>query len=111
MIYALLLFLGVTLAYPLMKRNSCLYVLNQEGVTQNKIIFWFGMLPQQVLTKYYIWQLFTYMFLHGDFLHILLNMFILWMFGCEIERNLGFKEFLKYYTVCGIGGACGEYRV
>ncbi len=43
------------------------------------------------------------MFLHGDFLHILLNMFILWMFGCEVERYWGDKEFLKYYFICGIG--------
>lgn len=50
-----------------------------------------------------IWQLLTYMFLHGGFFHILLNMFILWMFGSDLERTWGSKEFLKYYLICGIG--------
>ncbi len=60
--------------------------------------------PRAILTKFYIWQIVTYMFLHGGFLHILLNMFILWMFGCEVERYVGFDRFLKYYFICGIGG-------
>ncbi|NIT69789.1 rhomboid family intramembrane serine protease [candidate division KSB1 bacterium] len=43
------------------------------------------------------------MFLHGGIWHILINMFILWMFGCEVERTLGTREFTKYYTICGVG--------
>ncbi len=69
----------------------------------NQLISWFGLHPVYIYKKFYIWQFFTYMFLHGDFLHILLNMFILWMFGCEVERYWGDKEFLKYYFICGIG--------
>lgn len=69
----------------------------------DSLIIRFGLLPRLIYTKFYIWQLVSYMFLHGDFIHILLNMFILWMFGCEIERNLGYKNFLIYYFTCGIG--------
>jgi membrane associated rhomboid family serine protease len=43
------------------------------------------------------------MFLHGGFFHILFNMFALWMFGCEIERVWGTKEFLRYYFITGVG--------
>lgn len=50
-----------------------------------------------------IYQLFTYMFLHGGFTHILFNMFALWMFGCTIENVWGPKRFLVYYLVCGVG--------
>ena len=50
-----------------------------------------------------IWQVFTYMFLHGGFFHILINMFMLWMFGSELENLMGKKEFYKYYLICGVG--------
>ena len=49
------------------------------------------------------WQLGSYLFLHGGFWHIFFNMFILWMFGAELEREWGTKEFLKYYFLTGIG--------
>lgn len=54
-----------------------------------------------------IWQPFTYLFLHGDFWHILFNMLTLWMFGADLERDWGMQRFLKYYFVCGVGaGLC-----
>ncbi|HRE40134.1 MAG TPA: rhomboid family intramembrane serine protease [Ignavibacteria bacterium] len=48
------------------------------------------------------WQLFTYMFLHGSFMHIFMNMFVLWMFGFELENIWGSKKFLIYYISCGV---------
>lgn len=57
------------------------------------------------LMKGYIWQAVTYMFLHGGLFHILINMYILWMFGRELEYMWGTKEFYKYYFICGIGAA------
>tara|TARA_B100000131_G_scaffold314208_1_gene350695 strand:- start:51 stop:872 length:822 start_codon:yes stop_codon:yes gene_type:complete len=53
--------------------------------------------------QFYIWQLVSYMFLHGGIFHIFFNMFALWMFGRELEIIWGSKRFLKYYMVCGIG--------
>lgn len=52
---------------------------------------------------FHVFQLFTYMFLHANFMHIFFNMFALWMFGCVIERVWGAKKFLFYYISCGIG--------
>lgn len=52
-----------------------------------------------------VWQPVTYMFLHGGFSHIFFNMFALWMFGRELEVQLGSQRFLTYYMVCGIGAA------
>jgi len=66
----------------------------------------FALSAEGVLGEYKIWQLFTYMFLHDNssFWHIFFNMFILWMFGSELEYSWGSKEFLKYYFITGIGG-------
>ena len=64
----------------------------------------FGLVPKLVWSKFFVWQLFTYMFLHGGFWHIFMNMFILWMFGSDLERDWGSKEFFKFYVMCGMGG-------
>lgn len=49
------------------------------------------------------WQYITYMFLHGGFSHIFLNMLVLWMFGMELENMWGTRRFLIYYFICGLG--------
>jgi membrane associated rhomboid family serine protease len=69
------------------------------------IIFYLGLIPADVVERYRLWQIVTYMFLHGGVLHILLNMLALWMFGTELERLWGTRFFLKYYFVTGIGAA------
>ena len=51
------------------------------------------------------WQLVTHMFMHGDFYHILGNMFALWMFGSVLENLWGSARFLTFYMVCGLGAA------
>lgn len=53
--------------------------------------------------NFQIWQIITYQFMHADFMHILFNMFMLWMFGIEIEHIMGSRKFLLYYLLCGIG--------
>ncbi|MEX0893640.1 MAG: rhomboid family intramembrane serine protease [Gemmatimonadota bacterium] len=59
--------------------------------------------PAYILIK--PWSLFTYMFLHGDFWHLFWNMLGLFFFGPALEERWGSKEFLKFYLVCGLGGA------
>jgi membrane associated rhomboid family serine protease len=62
-----------------------------------------GLEPSYVVRKLWVWQLGTYMFLHGGMFHILFNMLALWMFGAELERIWGTPYFLKFYFVTGIG--------
>lgn len=62
-----------------------------------------GLVPADFLGRGYLWQVVTYMFLHGSFLHILFNMLFLWMMGSEVERYWGSREFLKYYLITGCG--------
>src|SRR6476659_9502816 len=64
-----------------------------------------GLSPVAVLTQLRVWQLITYMFLHGGVFHIVFNMLALWMFGAELERTWGTRYFLKFYFVTGIGAA------
>jgi membrane associated rhomboid family serine protease len=64
-----------------------------------------GMHPAFVVQYGWIWQLATYMFLHGGVFHILFNMLALWMFGAELERIWGTRYFLKFYFGTGIGAA------
>ena len=61
----------------------------------------FGMVPALVIGKFYIWQFVTYIFLHGNFGHIFFNMFALWMFGSELERTWGTREFTRYFLLTG----------
>jgi len=63
---------------------------------------WFGLTPNILVHKFAFWQPVTYMFLHGDFMHLLINMLVLWVIGGELERYWGTREFLRYYFVCGI---------
>jgi membrane associated rhomboid family serine protease len=64
-----------------------------------------GLMPAAVVDELHVWQLATYMFLHGGIFHILFNMLALWMFGAELERLWGTRYFLKFYFVTGVGAA------
>ncbi len=59
--------------------------------------------PINVWQEGYVWQPFTYMWLHGGFMHIAMNCFGLWMFGSELALEWGRKEFLSFYLQTGIG--------
>ena len=81
------------------------YVLNGLNIDLNNIFSLLFFLA----SDFRIWQLVTYMFMHGGVMHILMNMFMLWMFGMVVENVWGPKKFLFYYMVCGIGaGLCQE---
>lgn len=71
--------------------------------------FGLGLKPYDINHKFAIWQFFTYMFLHGNFLHLLFNMLVLWLFGSEIEKYWGSSTFLKYFFLTGIGGGLCFY--
>jgi membrane associated rhomboid family serine protease len=64
-----------------------------------------GLRPADMVGQLYLWQPFTYMFLHSGIFHILFNMLALWMFGVELERMWGTQFFTRYYFVCGAGAA------
>ena len=75
------------------------FVFGRIGVELNDLLG----LHFFMASEFHIYQLFTYMFMHGGWEHIFFNMFALWMFGCVVERVWGPKKFLFYYLVCGVG--------
>jgi len=70
-----------------------------------ELVKWFGLVPAGVVPLFRIWQRFTYLFLHdvNSIWHILTNMFMLWMFGRELELVWGKNRFLYYYFLTGVG--------
>lgn len=100
--------------------NVSVFVL--QMITGGLLVKWFGLTPTDILMTGptggivdgltidsnppvpLLYQLVTYMFLHGGFFHLLMNMFVLWMFGREIEQVWGTKRFYRYYFLTGIAG-------
>jgi membrane associated rhomboid family serine protease len=64
-----------------------------------------GALRPSLFFSGWLWQPFTYMWLHalGNPLHLLFNMFSLWMFGSQVALLWGDRRFLQYYLICGVG--------
>ncbi len=72
----------------------------------------YGIELSRVIGLYYFgsemfkpFQIVTHMFMHGGFIHLLFNMYALWLFGQVLERVWGAKKFLIYYLVTGLGAA------
>ncbi len=63
----------------------------------------FGLIPFKVWGQLFLWQLVTYIFLHGGLGHIFWNMLVLWMFGCALESYWGSREFLRFFLITGAG--------
>lgn len=78
------------------------FVLGQDASGEYRLNDLLG-LHFFMASDFQVYQLITYMFMHGGFEHIIFNMFALWMFGCVVERVWGAKKFLFYYIACGVG--------
>jgi membrane associated rhomboid family serine protease len=89
---------------PMVKRlliaNAVVFGL--QLVLRDFMLDWFAFQPRQLVFR--PWGPFTYMFLHGDLMHLFGNMLFLFFFGPPLEARWGEKEFLRYYVVCGLGG-------
>ena len=84
-----------------------LVLVLQQYIFSSPIIYQiFGFVPARIEGQFFIWQFFTYMFIHSaGIFHLLFNMMVLWMFGSELEQLWRKKFFLIYYLVCGVGSA------
>ena len=79
--------IAVHFLLPFLGLNKGFFALNVVGFVYN----------------HYFWQVFTYMFVHGDLTHLFFNMLALLIFGSAVERAIGSKEFLLMYFVIGVG--------
>lgn len=69
------------------------------------LIYKFGFIPKRFFETKSFFPLFSSMFFHGGFFHLLSNMWYLWIFGNNLERKLGRFKFLIFYLLCGMGSA------
>lgn len=63
------------------------------------------------LERRQLWKVFTYMFVHENFLHLALNMITFWIFGRRVERAWGSSRFTWFYLWCGLGGWFFHYMM
>ena len=98
---------------PVVKRLAivicaCWFVIQilLDKVFKLNISTWMILHPDHVIEKFWVWQLFTYMFFHAlSPFHVLFNLLMLWFFGAELEKHWGAKFFTTYFFVCGVGAA------
>ena len=83
--------------------NVCVFLFLRFAKNPQEILLYVGLVPVAVIKERFLWQPLSYMFVHVDFWHVLLNMLVLWWFGCDIERSFGSKYFLRYYLLTGVG--------
>jgi membrane associated rhomboid family serine protease len=79
--------------------NILVYIMQRINPTLTSYL---AMNPVNIIRHHFYWQFVTYMFAHGGLSHILFNMLALFMFGAQVERRMGSKEFLVYYMSVGI---------
>jgi rhomboid family protein len=70
-----------------------------------------GFQLEPVQVHFQLFQLVTYSFLHGSVMHLLLNMYALWLFGTRMENVWGSRAFAVYYFVCVIGAGLTQLLV
>ncbi len=80
--------------------NAVLFVLSR--LSENLAVLG-ALIPKAFWNMGYLWQPFTYMWLHANLLHLAMNMFVLWMFGSQLALVWGARRFLRYYLICGVG--------
>ena len=75
-----------------------LYEFSLDPFSQNHFISTYGIVP----AKFQYLDLLTSMFLHGGWMHVIGNMWFLWIYGDNVEDVLGHSRYLLFYLLCGI---------
>ena len=83
------------------------YFIIQGAQLSENFIYTYALIPANpsILT------IFSSMFMHGGFTHIIFNMWFLWIFGDNIESVLGHKKYLLFYFLCGIGAGLSQIQI
>jgi membrane associated rhomboid family serine protease len=64
------------------------------------VLGWLALTPSDFVLRFRFWQLFTYVFLHGDVMHLFLNLLMLTFIGGEIETAWGTRRFVRFFFIC-----------
>jgi membrane associated rhomboid family serine protease len=80
---------------------NILVFLAQWVFADRGITLFLAMIPAAIMNGW-AWQFLTYMFAHGGVSHLLFNMLALFIFGVQVERHMGSREFVLYYLLTGV---------
>jgi membrane associated rhomboid family serine protease len=83
------------------------YEISLDPFSRNHLIEVYGLVPDRLIPM----TLITSMFLHGGWLHVIGNMWFLWIFGDNIEDILGRGKYLLFYLLCGVAAALAQVAV
>lgn len=96
----------------------CILAYLAQLASGNSLIDWLALWPIGLFqigsmgyVNFHPWEIVSYAFLHGSVLHLLLNMYALWLFGSPLERRWGALRFLVFFLVCVIGAALTHLAV
>ena len=85
--------------------NVVVFLLEMSGGDRtHQLVREYGAVSLEGIKRGYVWQLLTYQFMHGGWMHLILNSVGLFLFGRYMEMMLGQKTFLKLYLLSGIAG-------
>jgi membrane associated rhomboid family serine protease len=106
-------FPGINISLIIVNVLAFLYQLQQGEQLEGFILEW-GFVPARFpLDQWHLlsaWlPVFTSMFLHGNLLHIISNMWILWIFGDNVEDAMGHGGYLVFYLMCGVASVFAQY--
>lgn len=79
-----------------------------RDVPGGEVVGWLAFQPLAVWHGF-VWLPLTYMFLHANLTHLFFNMLWLFFFGPDVERGLGTRQFLWFYTLCGAVGVLATF--
>ncbi len=88
----------VTITLIVINALVFLFELSLDPFSRNHLIAVFGIVPE----RFHYLSLLTSMFMHGGWMHIIGNMWFLWIFGDNIEDILGHGLYLVFYLACGV---------
>jgi membrane associated rhomboid family serine protease len=97
----------VTVTIILINALAWFYELSMPDRALERFLFAYGMVPAT-----FSWPtLFTSLFLHGSWSHVIGNMWYLWIFGDNVEDRVGHGRFVFFYLLCGLAASAGQYAM
>jgi len=94
----------ITITIIVLNALAWLFEVSLDPGDLNRFLTIYGVVPAYFAAP----TLITSMFLHGSWMHIIGNMWYLWIFGDNVEDRLGHGRFIVFYLLCGIAAALGQ---
>jgi len=95
------------------------FEMTLEPQAQEQLFYVFGLVPYRYTHPHWAaymgfpgnhyWPFLTSIFLHGGWLHLILNMWTLWIFGDNIEDRMGTVRFIMFFVLCGVGSLLAHW--